>query len=45
MILDLVKNLVLYTSIWKDNFYTPKDNTTQEYREATDKLEGFLPAN
>ena len=30
---------------WKDNFYTPKDNTTQEYIEATDKLNDFLPAN
>ena len=30
---------------WKNNFYTPKDNTTQEYIEATDKLNDFLPAN
>ena len=30
---------------WKDNFYTPNDNTTQEYIEATDKLGDFLPAN
>ena len=30
---------------WKDNFYTPQDNTTQEYMEATDKLNDFLPAN
>ena len=30
---------------WKDNFYTPKDNTTQEYKEATLKLLHFLPAN
>ena len=29
---------------WKDNFYTPKDNTTQEYKEATLKLLHFLPA-
>jgi len=30
---------------WKDNFYTPKDNTTQEYKEATLKLLHFLPTN
>ena len=30
---------------WKDNFYTPQDNTTQEYKEATDKLLHFLPAS
>jgi len=30
---------------WKDNFYTPRDNTTQEYKEATDKLLHFLPAS
>ncbi len=30
---------------WKDNFYTPRDNTTQEYMEATLKLLHFLPAN
>ena len=29
---------------WK-NFYTLQDNTTQEYREAMEKLAGFLPAN
>ena len=23
---------------WRENFFTPKDNTTQEYMEATDKL-------
>ena len=28
-----------------ENFYTPKDNTTQEYVEATDKLGDFLPDN
>jgi hypothetical protein len=27
---------------WKDNFYTPQDNTTQEYMEATDKLGDFF---
>ena len=30
---------------WKDNFYTPKDNTTQEYVEVTEKLNNILPAN
>ena len=30
---------------WLENFYTPNDNTTQEYIEATDKLGDFLPAN
>jgi len=30
---------------WLKHFYTPKDNTTQEYIEATDKLGDFLPAN
>ena len=30
---------------WKDNFYTPQDNTTQEYKEATEKLLHFLPAS
>ena len=30
---------------WKDNFYTPQDNTTQEYKEATDKLINILPGN
>jgi hypothetical protein len=29
---------------WKDNFYTPQDNTIEEYKEATDKLLNFLPA-
>ena len=29
---------------WRDNFYTPQDNTTQEYMEATDKLIN-LPAS
>ena len=29
---------------WKNNFYTPQDNTTQEYMEATEKLEN-LPAS
>jgi hypothetical protein len=27
------------------NFYTPRDNTTQEYKEAADKLLHFLPAS
>ena len=40
------KDFSYYTHpFWKDNFYTPKDNTTQEYIEATDKLNDFLPAN
>ena len=30
---------------WRENFYTPQDNTTQEYIEATDKLIDILPAN
>ena len=30
---------------WVKYFYTPDDSTTQEYREATDKLGDFLPAN
>ena len=32
---------------WKDNFHTPRDNTTQEYMEATSssKLLDFLPAS
>jgi hypothetical protein len=30
---------------WKDNFYSPRDNTTQEYKEARDKLLNFLPAS
>jgi hypothetical protein len=30
---------------WVKYFYTPNDNTTQEYMEATDKLRDFLPAN
>jgi hypothetical protein len=30
---------------WKDNFYTPKDNATQEYKEATDKLINILSAS
>ena len=32
---------------WKDKFYTPQDNTTQEYKEATSssKLLHFLPAS
>ena len=25
---------------WKDNFYTPQDNTTQEYKEATNWQSG-----
>jgi hypothetical protein len=29
---------------WKNNFHTPQDNTTQEYMEATEKLEN-LPAS
>lgn len=29
---------------WKDNFYTPQDNTTQEYMEATEKLKN-LPSS
>ncbi len=29
----------------KDNFQTLQDNTTQEYKEATDKLLHFLPAS
>ncbi len=29
---------------WKDNFYTPQDNTTQDCMEATEKL-GSLPPN
>ena len=29
---------------WKDNFYTPQDNTTQEYMEASGKIEN-LPAS
>ena len=28
-----------------ENFYTPKDNTAQEYIEATDKSGDFLPEN
>ena len=30
---------------WLNNFYTPKDNTTQEYMEVTEKLNNILPAN
>ena len=29
---------------WKNNFYTPQDNTTQEYMEASEKIEN-LPAS
>ena len=29
---------------WRDNFYTPQDNTTQEYMEASEKNEN-LPAS
>ena len=43
---------IKFTSTWGDGdnefwqkFYTPQDNTTQEYREACEKLSGFLPAN
>jgi len=31
--------------IWQTNFYTPRDNTTKLYKEATEKLKDILPAN
>lgn len=30
---------------WQTNFYTPRDNTTKLYKEATEKLKDILPAN
>jgi hypothetical protein len=48
--LDLLKNPPSYDQkfaedwslpdhlFWKDNFFTPQDNTTQNYMEATEKL-------
>ena len=30
---------------WQTNVYTPKDNTTKLYKEATEKLKDILPAN
>lgn len=30
---------------WQTNFYTPKDNITKLYKEATEKLKDILPAN